>query len=211
MEIWIKQGETAFRFPVLPPSYEITKAIENTTVNINAIGEITLLGKRKLRTIPLSSFFPEKSGNYCEYKGYPSPWECVKILESMQENGIVQLTITETQVNLSCTIENFQYGYQDGTGDIAFELELKEYIKPSLFIIHKKEIVSENIIVPDTKRENKGIGSEYMVKSGDCLTGIAKKMTGTSANWKVIYEQNKHVIGDNPNLIYPGQRLVIHV
>ena len=60
MEIWIKQGETAFRFPVLPPSYEITKAIENTTVNINAIGEITLLGKRKLRTIPLSSFFSRK-------------------------------------------------------------------------------------------------------------------------------------------------------
>lgn len=40
---------------------------------------------------------------------------------------------------------------------------------------------------------------------------IAKNLTGSSANWRAIYNQNKGVIGGNPNLIYPGQNLVINV
>ena len=46
----------------------------------------------------------------------------------------------------------------------------------------------------------------YIVKSGDNLTSIAKKF-GTT--WQKIYEDNKNIIGDNPNLIYAGQKLVI--
>lgn len=211
MEIWIKQGETAFRFPVIPAAYEISLVAENTNASINTIGEITLLGKRKLKTIPLTSFFPERYESYCDYSDFLSPWECVKLIEAMQEKGIVQLTITETEINMYCTIEAFTYGHQDGTGNIDYTLEFKEYRKPSVLSVNKKEIVSENIIVPDTKRESKQIEKEYIVKAGDCLTMIAKKMTGTSANWKAIYEQNKSIIGDNPNLIYPGQKLVIQV
>lgn len=48
----------------------------------------------------------------------------------------------------------------------------------------------------------------YTVKSGDTLSGIARKLTG-STNWKTIYEQNKSVIGSNPNMIKPGQVLTI--
>lgn len=52
-------------------------------------------------------------------------------------------------------------------------------------------------------------GSEkYTVKSGDTLSKIAgyKKVPG---GWQVIYAANKSVIGSNPNMIYPGQKLVI--
>lgn len=45
----------------------------------------------------------------------------------------------------------------------------------------------------------------YVVKSGDTLSGIAKKL-GIS-NWQTLYNQNKSVIGANPNLIRPGQQL----
>ena len=47
---------------------------------------------------------------------------------------------------------------------------------------------------------------KYTVKKGDTLSGIAKKY---NTSWQKIYEDNKEVIGDNPNLIYPGQVLVI--
>lgn len=46
----------------------------------------------------------------------------------------------------------------------------------------------------------------YIVQKGDTLTSIAGKY-GTT--WQVIYAANKKVIGDNPDLIYPGQRLLI--
>ena len=46
----------------------------------------------------------------------------------------------------------------------------------------------------------------YTVKEGDTLSKIAEKY---NLNWKKLYEKNKDVIGDNPDLIYSGQKLVI--
>ena len=46
----------------------------------------------------------------------------------------------------------------------------------------------------------------YVVKKGDNLTKIAKKYNTT---WQDIYNKNKDIIGNNPNLIYPGQILYI--
>lgn len=48
---------------------------------------------------------------------------------------------------------------------------------------------------------------KYTVVKGDNLSAIAKKF-GLSG-WKELYEVNKGVIGGNPNLIYPGQKLTI--
>lgn len=49
----------------------------------------------------------------------------------------------------------------------------------------------------------------YVVKSGDSLSKIAKELYGDAKRWPEIYEANKVLIGDNPNLIHPGQTLVI--
>ena len=49
----------------------------------------------------------------------------------------------------------------------------------------------------------------YVVKSGDSLSKIAKELYGEAKRWPEIYEANKQLIGDNPNLIHPGQKLRI--
>lgn len=48
----------------------------------------------------------------------------------------------------------------------------------------------------------------YEVKSGDSLSKIAKNYPGMT--WQKIYEANKDQIKD-PNIIHPGQKLVIPV
>lgn len=44
------------------------------------------------------------------------------------------------------------------------------------------------------------------VKPGDTLSGIAAKY---GKSWKAVYAANEDVIGSNPNLIYPGQRITV--
>jgi nucleoid-associated protein YgaU len=49
----------------------------------------------------------------------------------------------------------------------------------------------------------------YVVQSGDSLSKIAKELLGDAKRWPEIYEANKALVGDNPNLIHPGQKLII--
>lgn len=59
----------------------------------------------------------------------------------------------------------------------------------------------------DIKSYEESEAITYTVQSGDNLTKIANKYNTT---WKKIYEDNKDVIGDDPNLIKPGQVLTIN-
>lgn len=212
MEIWLKQNDKSFRFAILPSEYEVTSENDNTQVTINQLGEINLIGKRKLKNISFSSFFPNQKYNFCQYTSFPTPQESVDTIEDMKNNGVLRLTITGTPINMDCTIESFTWGENDGTKDINFTLDFKEYRKVVVKTSKIKETVSDNVTVAATQRTSKAVTSTtYTVVKGDNLSKIAKNLTGSSSNWKAIYNQNKSVIGSNPNLIYPGQRLVINI
>jgi nucleoid-associated protein YgaU len=49
----------------------------------------------------------------------------------------------------------------------------------------------------------------YTVQKGDTLWSIAQQHLGDGASWAVIYGQNADIIGDNPDLIFPGQTITI--
>ncbi|MEZ6061539.1 MAG: LysM peptidoglycan-binding domain-containing protein [Planctomycetaceae bacterium] len=49
----------------------------------------------------------------------------------------------------------------------------------------------------------------YRVNRGDTLSAIALHYYGTASRWNRIYEANRATIGPNPNVIRPGQTLVI--
>jgi nucleoid-associated protein YgaU len=49
----------------------------------------------------------------------------------------------------------------------------------------------------------------YTVVSGDSLSKIAKRLLGDAGEWRRIYDANREVIGSNPDLIKPGQKLEI--
>lgn len=56
--------------------------------------------------------------------------------------------------------------------------------------------------------EAEDIPAVYTVVRGDNLSRIARRLYGDSGRWRDIYNANRDQI-DDPNLIYPGQRLVI--
>ena len=73
----------------------------------------------------------------------------------------------------------------------------------------KKQAGWEKEIVADIKVEKTDVYGYWTVKSGDSLSKIAKDVYDDAGKYSKIYEANKATIGDNPNLIKPGQKLVL--
>lgn len=65
----------------------------------------------------------------------------------------------------------------------------------------REEVLSEKVDSekePDTKEKG------YVVEKGDCLWDIAEKQLGDGMLWGGLYERNKDVIGEDPDLLYVG-------
>jgi LysM repeat protein len=50
----------------------------------------------------------------------------------------------------------------------------------------------------------------YTVQPGNTLSGISDRYCGTWNDWPAIYNDNKEVVGDNPNLIEVGEKLKLN-
>lgn len=213
MEFWLKKSNSdKIMLPVNPESFAFTEKHNNTSVNVNSIGEVNLLGKRDLKTGTISSHFPKRDRNYANNSGRQAPYTYINKLLSWKSSGKpVQLIITGTKINFQVTIETLKYGEQDGTGDVYYDLTLKEYraveIKKTKLKKTKKKKTTKKKSKPKRPAAKKKTKT-YTVKSGDCLWNIAKKFYGNGAQYTKIYNANKGKI-KNPNLIYPGQVLTI--
>ena len=212
MEIWIKQGKEELRLPILPKQYELQFSRNNTEVNLSNYGGVNLIGRKKLATLALESFFPNQEYPFVQYKGFPKPRQCVHMIKQWVPNPVTVI-ITDAGIKMQMTIETFSHREQDGTGDIYYSIELKEYRIPKVETVKvKPSKTTKKVVKPSTSRPAKKVTSKtYTVKSGDSLSKIAQKQTGKASNWQAIYNQNKSVIGGNPHRIYPGQKLVIKV
>lgn len=205
MEIWLswQNNKERFQLPVLPSSFEVGVGNINKRVNISEIGEINLIGKSGLKEMTIESFFPANEYDFLVTSDIMKPYEYVEMIEGWRTSQKpIRVIITGTPINFAMVIENFAYKEQDGTGDVYFSLELAEYI----FLNVKKE-TKQKEYKQETKRPvTKEIPKSYVVKAGDTLWVIAKKLTGNGANYKTIASKNNI---KNPNKIYPGQKLVI--
>lgn len=205
MQFWLAYNNFAesLQLPVNPSSFELQQGMRHTTINIAELGDITQIGGVDLAKITLAGILPGTYGRHCEYQDIPDPYEAVELIERWAATKEpIRLIITDTPINLACSIESFNYGERAGSRDVEYTLALKEY----RFIII--ETVGSDA---DGRPSDKAVPSTYTVKSGDTLWMIAKMLTGDGDNWSAIYEANEDTIGADPNMIHPGQELVIDV
>lgn len=180
LQIWLKGGGSRIRIPVVPAEYTVTSEQDNTSVTVCNLGEVTLRGKRKLQQISFSSFFPRQyDSGYCDVRS-KSPITMVKKVEKMKRAGSVKLIITGV-LSMKVTIESFEWGENDGTGDISYTLSMKEYRTVS---IPASVLVKEQPAQPAAAGSDGGTSGRdqpettgtqsYTVKSGDSLSAIAR-------------------------------------
>lgn len=207
-EIWLSVNENKNRLqiPVNPPMIDIANSSQNTSVSVSGLGEVTILKDPSAKLFEFSSMFPYEVGPYCETNKIPKPWDAVNLIEKYKSDTPFRFIITNTPVNLLVTVEDFKYNEKAGdVGTINYTLKLKEYrpVQPRQVNV----TIKKQIVMPSPPRPNpKPIQKTYKVVSGDYLIKIARKL-GIS-DWRTIYNANKDKI-KNPNLIYPGQVLII--
>lgn len=72
-----------------------------------------------------------------------------------------------------------------------------------------EKVVADDLIAPEPPPEEEVSKDEvYEIVSGDTLGGIAKKFYGKASAYMRIFEANRDII-DDPNKIYPGQKIRI--
>jgi nucleoid-associated protein YgaU len=66
----------------------------------------------------------------------------------------------------------------------------------------------EGEVAASIKVKNADVYGRYTVKKGDTLSKIAERVLGKANRYREIFESNKDIL-KNPDLIHPGQVLVI--
>lgn len=190
MNIYIKYDKEKVRLPVLPSEFEMSATQGNTTVVIHDFGEINLKGDRGLYSISLSSFFPSEHNYFCKCKP-KTPSKYIKIFKELfEKNETVQLIITTTPINFFCTISDFAYSKNDGTGDINYTMKFIEYRE-----CKNKNTKSKTTKARPTKKKKGGSKKyTYRWKKGDMWAKVAKKETGSSKNAAYLKKINKKYI-----------------
>lgn len=219
-EFWLKfnNGAETLQLPVNPDTLSVTSTHGYEDIDVSNLGEYTVIGGGRLREYSLSSFFPrDYNASYCGYEELIDPWDCVATIERWQRSGSpIRFIVTGTPINIAVTLRNFEYNERGGEpGDVYFTLDLKEYVFITVAKKADKSVTSGSVAVtmpklnatarPSTRETPKA----YTVKSGDSLFKIAVRVYGRGDDWRRIYDKNVKVIGANPSLIKPGQKLVI--
>lgn len=154
-------------------------------------GEVLAIGKKKLRTLTISSFFPVKPYPFLFSQIFPEPSVCIEMINKWRLSGKpIRVAIMDTDINLAMAIESFDYGKEngDGSGDVAFTLTLKEY---SYLNVERSKKPSKKGVLKDRPRERPSKQAKsYLVKKGDTLWDLADKNLGDGSRWREIAKLN---------------------
>lgn len=145
MEFWLKQDNdnSGFQLPINPPSYEIAALMNNGTFDTEMSGERSFLGTEKLKTFEIDSFFPYEKYPFSLCIAKEDPYEYVDTINKWKRNKWpVRVIITQTPVNLLCSIEEFHYGEEAGSRDVVFKIMLREYVKVNGIIIQDATVTT---------------------------------------------------------------------
>lgn len=219
MEFVISQGSQQLRLPIPPSEFTMQSGNMNQTVTVVRAGEINLWGPSKLDGVTIQSFFPRVYSPYCKYSNFPSPSECVKLIDAFRNSGeVCRLIIVDSalavDINMEVLIESFDRSMKDHTGDVYFSITLKQYRRiklPGTASAYEPTIQRPIPAAkrPDTPTESPSKansagstsatakpGTDYVAKIGESLWDIAKDKLGSGSKWTKLLAINMDTLKD---------------
>lgn len=195
-KISLKHGKTTVTFCINPESLKISMPMVTKKKELLS-GEHLEIGPPGLRSCTIDTFLPcgGRFGDASRQLDQLQKWRETGAILSAGISGMPAMLMAITSMTVTL---------KEGDPDPWVSVSLTEYRK----IEAKKSKTRRSAKASTAISGNKG-GGTYIVKKGDCLSRIAKKTYGSSSKWRAIYTANRKVIGKNPNLIFPGQKLTL--
>ena len=214
MEIYLGTDNDKIRFPVVPSSIGVSRSNNIDTQSVLKLGEVPVFNGTSLKTIELTSFFPNQEYSFCDYTGFMKPYEFSdKIQRWMYEGKPLRIIVTDSPTNMQCLIQQFDTVEQDGTRDLYFTLNLIEYrpIEIPIIKIDTNTSNASNNTTRPTEQANNATQKVHKVVKGDSLWAIAQKYYGKGSLYPKIKEANKSKYPSlaKNNIIYPNWELII--
>ena len=114
MEIYLGTDNDKIRFPVVPSAIGVSRSNNIDTQAVLKLGEVPIFNGTSLKTIELTSFFPNQEYSFCDYTGFMKPYEfSEKIQRWMYQGTPVRIIITDSPTNMQCLIQQFDTAEQD--------------------------------------------------------------------------------------------------
>lgn len=209
--------------PITPSKIQIKINNENDTVTLINEGEINLLKKAGLTEVEFECLIPQVKYPFAVYKSgfvgagyFLDYFEQLKIKRTPFQFIVCRKLSSGEELfhtNLKVAMEDYTIteDAKDGT-DLKVKIRLKQYRDYGTKTVNIK--IGGNKPKASVSSQRAGSNApantqSYTVVKGDCLWNIAKRFYGNGSKYTVIYNANRGVIGNNPNLIYPGQVLTI--
>ncbi|MDR2044145.1 MAG: LysM peptidoglycan-binding domain-containing protein [Clostridium sp.] len=218
MDIYVTDLATGdrLRFPMLPQKINVQTGSIFQSYTILAVGDVRLPTGQELTGFSWQGTLP---GEVRKNAPFVAEWRSPKEIQSLWSawragKKKLRLMATETPINHDVYLERYTMEYSGGQGDYSYNIsfvqakDLKVYVSGASGQSSSTAATVENKPQGD-ERPSTPVAAAYTVKKGDTLWGIAQKFLGNGAKYQEIYNLNKSVIGNNPNLIYPGQVLTI--
>ena len=188
--------------PFLPPERFVwQQEAAHQRVTLMDIGDITQLCPPGQRVVSFSGFFPPV-GDYPFSGGAIEPGEAAdRLLEMIKTGKAYPFSISgvKAPVQMDVTVEKLRLWEEAGEdGCVYYDLTLQEYRSAEAIVVSSSG--------GSARTEEGQSPGKYTVKKGDTLWAIAKEYLGDGSRYGEIAAASG--IG-NPNLIYPGQELVI--
>ena len=216
MELYLGTDNDKIRFPVVPSAIGVNRSNNIDTQSVIKLGEVPIFNGTSLKTIELTSFFPNQEYDFCDYKGFMKPYEFSnKIQKWMYEGKPLRIIVTDSPTNMQCLIQQFDTAEQDGTRDLYFTLNLLEYKPIEVPVVTdttNNAENTENTSRPSPETTETNTQKTYKVVKGDSLWAIARKHYGKGSLYTKIQEANKSKypsLAKNANYIQVGWELII--
>lgn len=212
--------------PVTPDKLTTKINNKNKTVTLIDEGEVNILKKPGLTEIEFTAMIPNVKYPFGIYKsGFQGASYFLSYFEELKVSRLpFQFIVTRTfpngkgiyDTNMKVSLEDYKVEESADEGfDCKVKIKLKQWKSYGTKTVKVNITEKKVTAAPETPRSTESSPAPaapqtYTVKKGDCLWAIAKKFYGNGALYPKIYSANPNVFkGRSPNLIYPGDALVI--